>query len=139
MIPEAALLAGALACFSTVALDRFLGERNQARLTQEDKANLTDAVSKRRSLATYISISIMLLVLPIGFANPRAFLVAFPVAVALIVVVLLTSQVAILRRLSELGLPADCVDRFRVQSTLVQIGSVAALLLFAYGIVAILT
>lgn len=135
MKPETCLIVGVVFYFATTAINRFLAERNYKSLSQEDKLKLTGAFSTHRSLATYIPIAIMVAVMAIGYANPSTFVVAFPIGVILVLVVSFTLQIGILRRLSELSLPGEYVSKFRLQSTVVQIGNVVALSMFAYGIV----
>lgn len=135
MKPETFMIVGVLFYFLTTVLNRFLGERNYKSLTQEDKLKLVDAFSKHRSMGTYIPIGIMLAVIAIGYTNPRTFVVGFPIGVVLVLIVSLTLQIAILRRLSELSLPVEYVAKFRIQSIVVQIGNVIALSMFAYGVV----
>ena len=135
MKPETSLIIGVLFYFLTVMLNRFLGERNYNSLAQDDKLKLIDSFSKHRSLATYLPIVIMLAVIAIGYSNPQSFSIGFPIGVALVLIVSLILQFAILRRLNELSLPQDYMSKFRLQSTLVQIGNVVAMSLFAYGIV----
>ncbi len=136
MNPETCLIAGVLVLFATIALNRFLGERNYATLSPEDRMKLTDAFSTHRSLATYLPIGIMLVVIAVGYGNPRVLPVAFPAGVVLVLVVSLALQLAILRRLKQLALPENYVANFRVQAMLVQTGNIAALSLFAYGVIA---
>lgn len=135
MKPETCLIVGVVFYFVTTVINRFLGERNYKSLSEEDKVKLTDAFSTHRSLATYIPIAIMVAVMAIGYANPSTFVVAFPIGVILVLVVSFTLQIGILRRLSELSLPDEYVSKFRLQSTVVQIGNIMALSMFAYGIV----
>ncbi len=135
MKPETSLIVGVLVYFLTTALNRFLGERNYKSLSQEDKLKLTDAFSTHRSMATYVPIAIMLAVIAAGYIYPRTFVVGFPIGVILVLIVALSIQIAILRRLSKLALPEEFVAKFRVQSILAQIGNVVAMSLFAYGVV----
>jgi uncharacterized membrane protein len=135
MKPETCIIFGAIVYFLTTAINRFLGERNYKSLSHEDRLKLTDAFSTHRSLATYIPIGIMLVVVLIGYLNPDTFIVGFPIAVVLVLIASFALQIAILRRLSQLSLAKEYVAKFRTQFTLVQIGNVLALSLFAYGIV----
>lgn len=135
MKPQTYIIIGLLAYFATSALNRFLGERNYGSLSQEDKLKLTDAFSKQRSLATYIPIGIFLVAIAIVYANPQTFSVVFPAGFVMILFASLVMQVAIFRRLTELSLPGEYVTKFRIQSTLVQIGNIITLSLLAYGIV----
>ena len=130
------MIAGVLVLLATIVINRFLGERNYGRLTPDEKLRLTDAFSAHRSLGTYIPVGVMLAVLAVGFFSPQLLPLVFPVGVGLVLVVLLAIQVAVFRRLKELALPDSFVTRFRVQSTLVQLGNIVALSLLAYGIVA---
>ena len=132
MDTQTALMVGAGALFFTLAANRFLGERNYKQLSPEDKVKLVDQFSKHRSLATYIPLGIMGLVVLLGRSSPGSFRWLFPVAVAAILAVSIILQIVILRRLSTLGLPDDFVERF--QSIAVQTGNVIALSMFAYGI-----
>ncbi len=136
MTPETSLIAGVLVLFATIALNRFLGERNYNTLSPEEKLKLTDAFSTHRSLATYLPIAVMLAIIAVGYGNPRIFLVAFPAGVVLILVVTLALQIAIVRRLKQLALPDNYVAKFRVQAMLVQTCNIVALSMLAYGIVA---
>ena len=135
MKPESCLLLGVLVYFATIVLNRYLGERNYSMLTPEDKLKLTDEFKSHRSLATYIPIGILLVVIAVGYVNPHTFVVTFPVGVVLILIVSLSLQFTIFRRLNDLSLPDNFVAKFRIQSTLVQIGNIVALSMFAYGIV----
>ena len=135
MQPESCIIIGLLFYCLTVAINRFFGERNFKILTSEEKVKLTESFSKHRSLATYIPIGIMLAVLAIGYLSHSAFVVAFPIGVVAVLVVSLSLQFSILRRLRELSLPAEYIMRFRTQSIIVQIGSIVALSMFTYGIV----
>ena len=135
MKPETSLIVGVLVYFLTTALNRFLGERNYKSLSQEDKLKMTDAFSTHRSMATYIPIAIMLAVIAAGYINPSTFVVGFPIGVILVLIVALSIQIAIVRRLSELALPEEFVAKFQVQSILAQIGNVVAMSLFANGVV----
>ena len=137
--PETCLFISVLAYFTTIATNRFLGERNYARLTPENRMRLTDAFAKHRSLATYIPIAIMLMTIAVGYTKPQAMSLAFPVGIVLVLIVSVALQIAIFRRLTELSLPDDYVSGFRVQSILVQIGNAVALSMFGYGIAARLT
>ena len=134
MDTQTALMIGAGALFCTLAANRFLGERNYKQLSPEDKVKLVDQFSKHRSLATYIPLGIMGLVILLGRSSPGSFRWLFPVAVAAILAVSIILQIVILRRLSTLGIPDDFVERFRFQSIAVQTGNVIALSMFAYGI-----
>jgi len=134
MKPETCLIVGVLVYFVTISINRFLGERNYGRLSQDDKLRLTDSFSKHRSLATYIPIGIMLAIMAIGYTNPHTFAYAFPIGIALVLLVSLILQFAIFRRLTDLSLPDDFVSKFRLHSILVQIGNAVALSMFAYGI-----
>lgn len=135
MKPETCLIAGILVLFATIALNRFLGERNYATLSPEDRLKLTDSFATHRSLATYLPLGIMLAVIVVGYVNPGLFSVAFPAGVALVLTVSLALQIAILRRLKQLALPDHYVAKFRVQSMLVQLGNILALSMLAYGVV----
>ena len=134
MDPQTAFMVGVGALFCTLAANRFLGERNYKRLSPEDKVKLVDQFSTHRSLATYIPLGIMALVILFGRTNPDVFRWLFPVAVAAVLFVSIALQIVILRRLATLELPEDFVSRFRFQSIAVQTGNVIALSLFAYGI-----
>ncbi|MBN1910991.1 MAG: hypothetical protein JW818_14695 [Pirellulales bacterium] len=134
MKSDISLIVGVVVLFATIALNRFFTERNYGSLAQEDKLKLTDAFSRHRSFATYVPIGIMLAVIAIGYMNPPSFFIAFPIGVVLVLLVSFAVQVAICRRLTELSLPVEYVARHKVQSTLVQIGNVVALSMFAYGI-----
>ena len=76
----------------------------------------------------------MLAVIAIGYTHPTTFAYTFPLGIALLLILSLVLQIAILRRLTELLLPDQYVSKFRLQSTLVQIGNVVTLSMFAYGI-----
>ena len=135
MKPETCLIVGIVFYLVTTVVNRFLGERNYKRLPKEDKLKLTDAFSTHRSLATYIPIAIMVAVMAIGYANPSTFVVAFPIGAILVLAVSFLLQIDILRRLSDLSLPDEYINNFRLQSTVAQVGNVMALSMFAYGIV----
>ena len=134
MDTQTAFMVGVGALFCTLAANRFLGERNYKRLSPDDKVKLVDQFSTHRSLATYIPLAIMGLVIVIGRTNPDVFRWMFPLAAAAVLAVSITLQIVILRRLDTLDLPVDFVSRFRFQSIAVQTGNVIALSLFAYGI-----
>ena len=135
MKPETSLIVGVVVYFAVKAANRFLGERSYGTLAPEDKRKIVDAFSQHRSIATYLPIGVMLAVLATALVNPQWLVFAFPAAVALVFVILLAIQVAVLRRLSELSLPKDYIAQFRTQSILVQIGNAIAFSLFTYGAV----
>ena len=87
MDTQTALMVGAGALFCTLAANRFLGERNYKQLSPEDKVKLVDQFSKHRSLATYIPLGIMGIVILLGRSGPGTFRWLFPVAVAAILAV----------------------------------------------------
>ena len=134
MDTQTAFLVGIGALFCTLAANRFLGERNYKQLSPEDKVKLVDQFSTHRSVATYIPLGIMALVILVSRTNPAIFRWLFPGAVAVVLVVSIVLQIVILRRLDTLQLPDDFVSRFRFQAIAVQTGNVIALSLFAYGI-----
>ena len=134
MDTQTAFMVGVGALFCTLAANRFLGERNYKTLSPDDKVKLVDQFSSHRSLATYIPLALMGLVILIGRTNPDVFRWLFPLAVFAVLAVSIILQVIILRRLDTLDLPVDFVSRFRFQSIVVQTGNVIALSLFAYGI-----
>jgi hypothetical protein len=136
MKPEHFLIAGVIAFFVTQSLNRFLGERNYRQLSQEDKVKLIDAFSKHRSLATYIPIGIMAVVIAVIYLAPQTLVVVFPIGIVLMLIFMIVLQMAVLRRLSELSLPNDYIRKFRFQSAIVQMGNLLALPLIAYGVVA---
>jgi hypothetical protein len=136
MKPETCVIIGVLVYLATIALNRFLGERNYASLTPDEKLKLTDAFSSHRSLGTYIPIAIMLLVIVIGYSYPHEFPMLFAGGVVAVLMISLALQIAIVRDLKKLSLPDAYVNKFRVQSMLVQFGNIAALSMLAYGIVA---
>ncbi len=136
MNPEGFVLIGVLVYFATIASNRYFSERNYASLSSDEKLKLVDAFSKQRSLATYLPIGIMLLVLALGYSSPRLFFVAFPIGVVLCLAISAILRIAVFRRLRQLSLPNDYVARAKLQSTLVQWGTIIALSLFTYGIVA---
>lgn len=132
---ETCLILGGLCYFAIVATNRFLGERNYKSLEKEEKLKLLDAFSQHRSLGTYIPILIMLIVIVLGYAIPNSFVIGYPIGILMVLIISLLLQVSVFRRLTELSLPADYIAKFRLQSTIVQIGNVIALSLFAYGVV----
>ena len=134
MDTQTAFMVGVGALFCTLAANRFLGERNYKQLSPDDKLKLVDQFSTHRSLATYIPLGIMAVVILVGRSNPSVFRWLFPVAVAAVLAASIILQLVILRRLDTIGLPEDFVSRFRFQSFAVQTGNVIALSLFAYGI-----
>lgn len=135
MTPEHCMIIGFVTLFLTTAINRFLGERNFRTLSQEDKVKLTDAFATHRSLGTYIPIGVMLIMITVSYTLPQALVFVVPVSVALLLLFSIALQVAILRRLRELAVPADYVSKFFVQSCLVQAGNIIALSMFAFGIV----
>jgi hypothetical protein len=128
-------MAGVVVLFCTLAANRFLGERNYKLLSPEDKVKLVDQFSAHRSLATYIPLGIMGVVILVGRSDPGVFRWLFPIAVSVVLFVSIALQAVVLRRLAALELPEDFVSRFRFQSIAVQSGNVIALSLFAYGVV----
>ena len=137
MKPQTAFLIGVAALFVTIALNRFLGERNYKSLSPEDKTKLIDEFSSHRSMATYIPIAIMACVIVAGYLNLALFRWLFPVAVVLMLMFSLILQLSIFRHLGSLGLPGDYVSKFRFQSIAVQFGIVVALSMLVYGILGI--
>ena len=137
MEPHTAFMIGVAALFVTIAINRFLGERNYKCLSPEDKMKVIDQFSSHRSLATYIPIAIMACVIAASYLNSALFRWLFPTGVVLVLIVSLILQLFIFRQLRSLGLPEDYVSKFRFQSIAVQIGNVVALSMFAYGIVSI--
>lgn len=135
MNSQTAFMTGVGVLFCTIAANRFLGERNYKQLSPADKIKLVDQFSGHRSLATYLPLGIMGLVILVGRSNPGMFRWLFPIAVAAALGVSITLQTVVLRRLTTLGLPGDFVSRFRFQSIAVQVGNVIALSLLVYGIV----
>lgn len=129
------MITGFVTFFLTTAINRFLGERNYRTLSQEDKVKLIDAFATHRSLGTYIPIGVMLIMFAVSYTVPQAIVFVFPASVVLLVLFSIALQVAILRRLSELAIPADYVSKFFVQSCLVQVGNLIALSMFTFGIV----
>lgn len=136
MKSETYVFIGVLVYFATLVLNRFLAERNYNSLTPEDRLKLTDGFSRHRSLATYIPIGIMLLAVAVGKIYHQATAIAFPLGVAMVLILSFVLQLAILRRLKELSLPEEYRAKFGVQSALVQIGNVVAMGTIAYGVVA---
>ena len=137
MDSQTSFMIGIAALFCTIGLNRFLGERNFKRLAPEDKVKLVDEFSAHRSMATYIPLAVMGLVIVIDLLSPGTSRWLFPVGVAAVLFASVVLQVTILRRLDTLGLPVDFVSRYRFQSIAVQVGNVVALSLFAYGIMGI--
>lgn len=135
MPPQNFMIAGLLLMVTTLALNRFLAERNYRSLIQENKLKLMDEFSKQRSLATYIPIAIMIVVFLLSTQIPGAFTIAFPIGVVALLVVAFAIQASILRRLSQLALPAEYVRKFQLQSFIVQIGNVCALSMMTYGVI----
>jgi len=136
MSPFTYILAGLIANFATLALNRFLGERNYRTLTPEEKLKFIDAFSRHRSLATYLPIGVFLVMIAVIYVLPQTLVVALPAAILSVVLVSLVVQFAVFRRLLDLSLPDDYVRRFRVQSSVVQMGNIVSLGLVAYGVVA---
>lgn len=135
MSPNTFLVAGVLTYLVTITANRFLGERNYRILSQEDKVKLVDAFSFHRSWATYLPIGIMLVAFALAYANPSNLHLIVPVGLVLVLLTSLLIQYSIIRRVSELSLPAEYVARFRIQALLVSIGSVVAAILLAYPFV----
>jgi len=129
------MIVGLFLLVATLALNRFLSERNFRSLNQEEKLKLMDEFSKQRSLATYIPIAVMMIVSAISYQLPDLFLYAFPVGIGVVLMVALAIQVSILRRLATLSLPTDYVQKFRLQSILVQLGNTIALAMMGYAII----
>jgi hypothetical protein len=136
MSPFTYILFGLIANFATLALNRFLGERNYRALAPEDKMKVIDQFSRHRSLATYLPIGVFLIMIAVIYAFPQTLVVALPAGLLAVLLVSVVLQYAVFRRLLDLSLPDDYVRRFRVQSTLVQIGNIVSLGLVAYGVVA---
>ena len=135
MKPETFLILGVLAALATMAMGRFLGERNYASLSREDKLKMVDAFTGHRSVATYIPIGIMLVIIALGYLDPRNFFFALPLGVVLILIILVMLQVAMYRRMRELAVADDYLRKFVRNTTLVQIGNIVALSLLVYGAV----
>lgn len=134
MTTENYMLAGLVIYFATHVLNRFLTERNYKSLAAEEKLKLVEGFATHRSLATYVPIAIMLIVIVIVNYSPRLSRVVFPIGVAVVMAISIAVTIAIIRRLSELALPSDYVRKFRNQSLLVQIGYIAAMSMFALGV-----
>lgn len=135
MPPQNFMIVGLLLLVTTLALNRFLAERNFRLLSQEDKLKLIDEFSKQRSLATYIPIAIMIVVFLLSTQIPGVFTIVFPIGVVMLLLVAFVIQASILRRLSQLSLPAEYVKKFQFQSFLVQTGNVLALSMMTYGVI----
>ena len=134
MDSQTAFLIGVGALFCTLVANRFLGERNFRQLSADDKVKLVDEFSLHRSLATYIPLGIMSIVLGLSMLIPGAFRWMYPVAILAALAVAFVLQFFIWRRLRTLDLPDTFKSRFLFQSIAVQIGNVIALTSFAYGI-----
>jgi hypothetical protein len=134
MDTHTAFMIGIAALFCTIALNRFLGERNYKRLAPEDKVKLVNEFSAHRSRGTYIPLAVMGLVIVFDLLSPGTSRWLFPVGVAAVLFTSVVLQVTILRHLDTLELPADFVSRYRFQSIAVQVGNLVALSLFAYAI-----
>lgn len=134
MTTENYMLAGLVIYFATHVLNRFLTERNYKTLAAEDKLKLVDGFATHRSLATYVPIAIMLLVIVIVNYSPQSSRVVFPIAVAIVMAISIGVTISIIKRLSELELSPDYIRKFRNQSLMVQIGYIAAMSMFALGV-----
>jgi|GEM_PF-2211915 len=136
MKPETYFVIGFITYLATIALNRFLGERNFKTLTPEEKLRLTEAFSGTRSLSTYGSIAILLALVAVVYFFPASFKVAAPIACGLTLLFTVQLQVSIVRRLRSLAISEQYVSRFRVQSTLVQLGNLVSLSLLALAFIA---
>ncbi len=137
MDTQTAFMVGIGALCVTLALNRFLGERNYKRLSPDDKLKLVEQFSTHRSLATYLPLALMGLVILVARTYPGTFRWLFAVGVVAVLLISLVLQTLILRRLATLDLPNDFVSRFRFQSIAVQFGNIVALSLFAYSIMGV--
>lgn len=134
MPPGIYLLVGAAVGVAASLMERFYAHRMVVGLEPGAHFRLQDHFSRQRSLGTYFPLGIMLMILSLGYGQPRIFPWAFLSGLGLTLIIVVVLQVGTWRFLATLDLPPGGCFRLRFKSLVVQLGHVLAMALVTYGI-----